>query len=953
MTAERWQRVEQVFYSALDLVPEDRSAFIQNACAGDAEVLWEVERLLDSDSRAHQFLETPPFRAGWGSTDKRSQSLPQVQAGDRLGPYRVEAFIGAGGMGEVYRATDVRLERLVAVKVLPQRYVQNDYALERFHREARAVSALNHPNICTLYDIGDSNGQPFLVMELLDGRSLKECMSSRRLSLTEILDLGIQVAEGLEAAHARRIIHRDIQPANIFITTRGDTKILDFGLAKVVRDPDPEPLVVQKAAPDSPTAPNEATTDLPAMGTLAYMSPEQVLRGDVNPQTDLFSFGVMLYRLVTGTMPFHGTTPVLLLEAIVNSEPPEVRKLNPSATVGLERIITKALQKDRAFRYQSAAEMRRDLDRLKRPSRSLSILWTIAAAASVVAAVAVMLWLRSPAKPPDRSEWAQITNFPDSVTQPALSRDGHTLTFVRGNSTFVGPGEIYLKKLPAGEPIQLTRDNLPKMNPVLSPDGSRIVYTALTRGYVWDTWAVPVSGGTSQQWLRNASGLTWTTSQRLLFSRIQAGEHMTIVAASENGSDAREVYVPPHDRGMAHRSYPSPDGKNVLLTEMDNGEWLPCRVVPFDARSSGKQIGPAGAPCTSAAWSPDGNWIYVGARARDNFHLWRQRYPEGKPEQITSGPTAEEGIAVAPDGRSLITSVGLRQRTVKIHDPHGERQVSVEGYAYFPMLSPDGRHLYYRVLRDGTSPFLGASELWTADLETGHNDLLLPSFAVTHFRLSPDGKRIVFSALDSDHKNRLWIVPADGHIPPQQVPNAEGDMAYFGPQGELIYHGLEGNSTYAFRIREDGTSLKKLTKRLVSQIQGVSPDGKWVITMSPGGNDNPEATWACPTGGGEDIKILDGLWQFRWQPDATILYVSLSTSMQAAGATGRTYVIQLAPGKVLPPIPAGGFRSENELVRLSTRPVIEVGDIGAGPNPSVYVFSRETVQRNLYRIPLR
>jgi len=428
---------------------------------------------------------------------------------------------------------------------------------------------------------------------------------------------------------------------------------------------------------------------------------------------------------------------------------------------------------------------------------------------------------------------------------------------------------------------------------------------------------------------------------------------MGIVAASETGSNGREVYLPPHDRGMAHRSYPSPDGKYVLVSEMDNGEWLPCRVVPLDGSSSGRQVGPPGAPCTSGAWSPDGNWIYIGARTGDNFHLWRQRFPAGKPEQITSGPTAEEGIAVAPDGRSLITSVGLRQRTVKIHDPSGERQVSVEGYAYSPVLSPDGKHLYYRVLRGGTSPFLGASELWSVDLESGHNDLLLPGFAVTHFRLSHDGKRIVFSALDADRKNRLWIGPADLHTPPQQVPNAEGDMADFGPRGELIFHALEGTSTYAFRIREDGTGLQKLTKRQVSQIQGVSPDGQWVMIMSPSGVDpSLEATWACPTFGGEAIRIIDGLWQFRWQPDGRILYASFSTAMQAAGATGRTYIFQLTPGKMLPPIPAGGFHSESELARLSARPPIEVADIGAGPNQNVYAYSREAVQRNLYRIPL-
>ena len=950
MTAERWQRIEQAFYSALGLEPQNRAAFLQAACRGDAGFLQEVERLLKSDTQAQRFLETPPFRIR-GSSEP--QPAPQLALGDRLGPYRVEAFIGAGGMGEVYQATDIRLDRSVAVKLLPRRYAQDANALERFQREARATSALNHPNICTLYDVGDSNGQPFLVMELLDGQSLKERMLSRRPSLTEILDLGVQIAGALEAAHDRGIIHRDIKPANIFITGRGEAKILDFGLAKVVREPYRDRPQVSDAPSNDAAACAGGASDFPAMGTLPYMSPEQVRHGDVDCRSDLFSFGVMLYVLAAGKLPFQGDTPARVLDAIVSYQPPSIRKLNPSRPRRLERIIMKALEKDKSFRYQRAAEIRRDLDRLRRSALTVAARWAIAVAASIVAAIAAILALRSPARPPDRSEWWQITNFPDSVTQPGLSQDGHTLTFVRGSSSFLAPGEIYLKSLPSGEPVQLTHDNLPKMSPVVSPDGSRIAYTALTSGFAWDTWIVNVGGGPPRLWLPNASGLTWTRSRNLLFSRIKIGEHMSIVTASGTGSATRDVYLPPHDRGMAHRSYLSPDGKHVLLAEMDNGEWLPCRVVSFDASGPSKQVGPAGAPCTNAAWSSDGNWVYLGARAGDNFHLWRQHFPEGKPEQITAGPTSEEGIAVSPDGRSLITSVGLRERTVKLHDANGERQISVEGYAYSPVMSPDGKHLYYRVLKGGTSPFLGASELWSADLESGHNNLLLPGFAVTHFNLSRDGKRILFSALDSDHKNRLWIVPTDRHTPPQQVPNAEGDMAYFGPNGELIFHALEGTSTYAFRIREDGTGLRKLTKRQVSQIQGVSPNGQWVMVMSPSGhNQSPEATWACPTAGGEDIKIINGLWQFRWQSDAKILYVSFSTAMQTAGASGRTYVLALAPGQMLPPIPAGGFKSEDDLARLSRQPAIQVGDIGAGPTQSAYVYSRETVQRNLYQIPI-
>jgi hypothetical protein len=527
------------------------------------------------------------------------------------------------------------------------------------------------------------------------------------------------------------------------------------------------------------------------------------------------------------------------------------------------------------------------------------------------------------------------------------------LTFVRGASTFLAPGEIYIKMLPSGGPVQLTHNDLPKMSPVFALDGSRIAYTALEGTFGWNTWVVPVLGGAEQLWLPNASGLTWIDPQRLLFSEIKKNEHMAIVTASESRAEARDVYVPPHERGMAHRSYLSPDSNSVLVVEMDNGEWLPCRVVPFKANSAGRQVGPGGAPCTGAAWSPDGRWIYMSIHTGSNFHIWRQRFPDGEPEQITSGPTEEEGIAMDPTGRSFITSVGLRQRTVSIRDAHGEHQISVEGYAYWPKFSPDGKKLYYRILKGGTSPFLGPSELWVADLQSGRNELLLPGFAVTSYNLSGDG-RVVFSAIDTDGKSHIWLASTDRRSPPRQVPNIEGDMAFFGLPGELVFHSTEGGGSFAFRVHEDGTGKQKLASQQISQIDFISPDAQWVVTNGlPTTGETVNSPLIFPMTGGSPIKILNAFCTAQWQPDARFFYLSILSGMQSAGAYGKTYVLPVPHGKMLPDIPAGGFPSEAALAAVPGVRVIDSADIAPGPKPDTYAFSRQTIHRNLYRVPLR
>jgi len=826
-------------------------------------------------------------------------AAPQIVTGSELGPYKIEALLGAGGMGQVFRARDTRLGRIVAIKVLPHDKVADPDRKRRFLQEARAASALNHPNIVTLHDIANHSGIDFLVMEYVEGKSLDKRIASKGLPLAEALDYAAQIASALAAAHAAGVVHRDIKPGNAVVTAEGQLKVLDFGLAKLMERPAP-------GSDDETRTQKSALTEAgTVMGTVAYMSPEQASARTLDHRTDIFSLGVVLYEMIAGKRPFRGASHVETMHAIVHDPPPAL----PIQPAELQEVFDKALAKEPRERYQHAGDFALDLRRLRTGWESKTLpsmrgnhapknpaVWAVTAAVLVLGTAAG--WWAGHRNESGAPALTNITITPFTANlgfngEPSISPDGQNVAYV---SDRTGKFDIFLRQVGTTSDIQLTHDQGDNIQPAFSPDGRQIAFVSSRAGDSeishpccdqalagGDLWVMPALAGPARLIAKNGNAPSWSPDgSTIVFSRSRDG----IYQVSASGGEAHKLLLTGEVvavRGSFAPVYSS-DGRWIFFEAGTNQGDI--YVVPA-AGGAATHIAKGWHP----AWDATSEGIvYSNSEEGRNNSLWillfslRDGKVSGSARPLTVGRGRDWQPSVSRDGKLIAytaMNMTFNLETVPFDAEAGRVTGSPRALTagnqiiYFMRFSPDGRSVVFQSIRGG------GTHIWR--LDPGAEPIQLtsdPRFEDTNPQWSPDGSSIAFCRGQGTAQTTLWLMAADGGNP-RQIAEIGLQTARWLPDGSGVVY-LGRDRQYHMYELASGKSPQITEEKGVGGMPAISPDGRWVAYQFQGsGNVDVHAT---PMTGGQARVIVatprqdyhpffspSGKWMY-FQPDHKNLY---------------------------------------------------------------------------------